>query len=81
LRRPADAAGRGDSSRADAAVARRAQERQAAPRRAPFPRKGRPLIATTTDKIERLHQTLQQELLDGHGPFRTVEDAQAAVDA
>jgi transposase InsO family protein len=35
---------------------------------------------TTTGKIERLHQTLQQELLDVHGPFATLEDAQAAVD-
>jgi hypothetical protein len=32
--------GRGDGSRADAAVARRAKERQAAPRRVTFP--GRP---------------------------------------
>jgi len=36
---------------------------------------------TTTGKIERLHQTLQRELLDVHGPFATLEDAQAAVDA
>ena len=36
---------------------------------------------TTTGKIERLHQTLQHELLDVHGPFATLEDAQVAVDA
>jgi len=36
---------------------------------------------TTTGKIERLHQTLQRELLDVHGPFAILEDAQAAVDA
>jgi hypothetical protein len=35
---------------------------------------------TTTGKIERLHQTLQQELLNMHAPFASVEDAQAAVD-
>ncbi len=36
---------------------------------------------TTTGKIERLHQSLQRELLDDHGPFATVEEAQAAIDA
>jgi transposase InsO family protein len=36
---------------------------------------------TTTGKIERLHQTLQLELLNVHGPFASIEDAQAAVDA
>ena len=36
---------------------------------------------TTTGKIGRLHQTLQQELLDVHGPFGTIEEAQAALDA
>jgi transposase InsO family protein len=36
---------------------------------------------TTTGKIERLHQTLQQELLEPHGAFETIEAAQAAVDA
>jgi transposase InsO family protein len=35
---------------------------------------------TTTGKIERLHQTLQQELLEPHGPFETIEAAQAAID-
>ena len=29
----------------------------------------------------RLHQTLQQELLNVHAPFASIEDAQAAVDA
>ena len=41
----------------------------------------KPRSPTTTGKIERLHQTLQQELLNGHGPFASIEDAQAAVDA
>lgn len=36
---------------------------------------------TTTGKIERLHQTLQQELLDDHGPFDDIEDLQLALDA
>ena len=36
---------------------------------------------TTTGKIERLHQTLQRELLDVHGPFESIEDLQAALDA
>jgi transposase InsO family protein len=40
-----------------------------------------PRSPTTTGKIERLHQTLQQELLNVHGPFASIEDAQAAVDA
>jgi transposase InsO family protein len=34
-----------------------------------------------TGKIEPLHQTPQQELLNVHGPFASIEDAQAAVDA
>src|SRR6266699_1937601 len=41
----------------------------------------RPRSPTTTGKIERLHQSLQLELLNDHGPFASVEDAQAAVDA
>jgi hypothetical protein len=41
----------------------------------------KPRSPTTTGKIERLHQTLQLELLNTHGPFASVEDAQAAVDA
>jgi transposase InsO family protein len=36
---------------------------------------------TTTGKIERLHQTLQGELLDVHGPFESIEVLQAALDA
>src|SRR6266705_210967 len=36
---------------------------------------------TTTGKIERLHQTLQRELLDVHGPFESIEELQAALDA
>lgn len=35
---------------------------------------------TTTGKIERWHQSIQTELLDDHGPFDTLTDAQAAVD-
>jgi hypothetical protein len=34
----------------------------------------------TTGKIERLHQSLQLELLDDHGPFASIEQAQTAVD-
>ncbi len=41
----------------------------------------RPRSPTTTGKIERLHQTLQLELLNIHEPFASIEDAQAAVDA
>src|ERR1022692_3364212 len=41
----------------------------------------KPRSPTTTGKIERLHQTLQLELLNVHGPFASVEDAQAAVDS
>ena len=41
----------------------------------------KPRSPTTTGKIERLHQTLQLELLNAHGPFASVEDAQDAVDA
>jgi hypothetical protein len=40
----------------------------------------KPRSPTTTGKIERLHQTLQQELLNVHGPFASIEDAQVAVD-
>ena len=36
---------------------------------------------TTTGKIERLHQALQRELLDVHGPFASIEALQAALDA
>jgi hypothetical protein len=41
----------------------------------------KPRSPTTTGKIERLHQTLQLELLNVHEPFTSIEDAQAAVDA
>jgi transposase InsO family protein len=41
----------------------------------------KPGSPTTTGKIERLHQTLQLELLNVRGPFARMEDAQAAVDA
>jgi transposase InsO family protein len=41
----------------------------------------RPRSPITTGKIERLHQTLQRELLNVCPPFAGVEDAQAAVDA
>ena len=41
----------------------------------------KPRSPTTTGKIERLHQTLQRELLNVHAPFASIEDAQAAVDA
>ena len=36
---------------------------------------------TTTGKIERLHQTLQRELLDVHGPFESIVVLQAELDA
>ena len=41
----------------------------------------KPRSPTTTGKIERWHQSIQGELLDPHGPFDTLEAAQAAVDA
>jgi transposase InsO family protein len=41
----------------------------------------RPYSPTTTGKVERLHQTLQTELLNDAGPFASIEEAQAAVDA
>jgi hypothetical protein len=41
----------------------------------------RPRSPTTTGKIERLHQSLQLELLDVHGPFASLEALQAALDA
>jgi transposase InsO family protein len=41
----------------------------------------RPRSPTTTGKIERLHQSLQIELLDVHGPFASLEALQAALDA
>jgi transposase InsO family protein len=41
----------------------------------------KPRSPTTTGKIERLHQSLQLELLDVHGPFASLEVLQAALDA
>lgn len=40
-----------------------------------------PASPTTTGKIERFHLTLRRELLDDHGPFTSVAEAQAAIDA
>jgi transposase InsO family protein len=36
---------------------------------------------TTTGKIERLHQTLQLEVLEPEGPFDDIDHAQRAIDA
>ncbi|MFJ7949781.1 IS481 family transposase [Streptomyces sp. NPDC096354] len=41
----------------------------------------KPQSPTTTGKIERFHQTLRRELLDGHDPFVDLLAAQAVVDA
>jgi hypothetical protein len=41
----------------------------------------KPRSPTTTGKVERWHQTIQDELLDPHGPFDSLDAAQAAVDA
>jgi hypothetical protein len=41
----------------------------------------KPRSPTTTGKVERWHQSIQGELLDPHGPFDSLEAAQAAVDA
>jgi transposase InsO family protein len=41
----------------------------------------RPASPTTTGKIERLHQSLQNELLNDHGPFETISHLQAGLDA
>jgi transposase InsO family protein len=41
----------------------------------------KPASPTTTGKIERLHQSLQNELLNDHGPFESIEALQAALDA
>jgi transposase InsO family protein len=41
----------------------------------------KPRSPTTTGKIERLHQSLQLELLEVHGPFATLAALQAALDA
>ncbi|MFI0091522.1 IS481 family transposase [Streptomyces bobili] len=39
-----------------------------------------PASPTTTGKVERFHQTLRRELLDGCGAFESVGAAQAALD-
>jgi transposase InsO family protein len=44
-------------------------------------RRTRPRSPTTTGKIERLHQSLQDELLDVHGLFESLAALQAALDA
>lgn len=41
----------------------------------------KPYSPTTTGKVERWHQTLQVEFLNDAGPFASIEEAQAAVDA
>jgi hypothetical protein len=41
----------------------------------------KPRSPTTTGKIERLHQSLQLELLEVHGPFASLAALQAALDA
>jgi len=41
----------------------------------------KPRSPTTTGKIERLHQSLQLELLDVHGPFVSLQVLQSALDA
>jgi transposase InsO family protein len=41
----------------------------------------KPASPTTTGKIERLHQSLQNELLDDHGPFESLDVLQVALDA
>ena len=41
----------------------------------------KPYSPTTTGKVERWHQTLQLEFLNDAGPFASIEEAQAAVDA
>jgi transposase InsO family protein len=41
----------------------------------------KPYSPTTTGKVERWHQTLQVEFLNDAGPFASIGEAQAAVDA
>ena len=41
----------------------------------------RPASPTTTGKIERLHQSLQNELLNDHGPFESIEALVAQMHA
>jgi transposase InsO family protein len=40
-----------------------------------------PRSPTTTGKVERFHQTMRREWLDQAGPFMSVAEAQAALDA
>jgi hypothetical protein len=44
-------------------------------------RRTRPRSPTTTGKIERLHKTLQAELLDQAAPFASLQAAQETIDA
>ena len=41
----------------------------------------RPRSPTTTGKIERMHQSLQLELLEVHGPFASLQALQTGLDA
>ena len=41
----------------------------------------KPFSPTAIGKVDRWHQTLQTDFLTDAGPFATIEDAQAAVDA
>jgi hypothetical protein len=41
----------------------------------------KPYSPTTIGKVERWHQTLQTDFLNDAGPFATIEEAQAAVEA
>jgi transposase InsO family protein len=41
----------------------------------------KPYSPTTIGKVERWHQSLQTDFLNDAGPFATIEEAQAAVDA
>ena len=41
----------------------------------------KPYSPTTIGKVERWHQTLQTDFLTDAGPFATIDEAQAAVDA
>jgi transposase InsO family protein len=41
----------------------------------------KPKSPTTTGKVERFHQTLRREFLDHAGPYRSLTEAQAALDA
>ena len=41
----------------------------------------KPYSPTTTGKVERWHQSLQKDFLEERGPFATITEAQAAVNA